>query len=117
MAYCIFSNKCRGTHGVYLKVGRAKNCFDYDIAICCIKLTELTSFNFHYNGAVAPRAMALGGSYSRAALIRINTVMLSTWFASILLIVHDKKTQAMILGNPFQEPVLNIGDSVIFIFF
>ena len=43
-------------------------------------------------------------------------VMLSTWFASVLLIVHDKKTQAMILGNPFQEPVLNIGDSVIFFF-
>ena len=34
--------------------------------------------------------------------------MLSTWFASNLLIVHDKKTQAMILGNPFQEPVLHI---------
>ena len=45
-------------------------------------------------------------------------VMLSTWFASVLLIVNDKKTQAVILGNPFQEPVvLNIGDSVIFIFF
>ena len=64
-----FSNKRRDTRGVYLKVGRAKNCFDFDIAICCIKLTELTSFDFHYNGAVAPRAMALGGSYSRAALI------------------------------------------------
>ena len=61
--------------------------------------------------------MARGGSYSRAALIRVNTVMLSTWFASILLIVHDKKTQAMILGNPFQEPVLHIGDSVNFVLF
>ena len=60
--------------------------------------------------------MALGGSYSRAALIRVNTAMLSTWFASILLVVHDKKTQAMILGNPFQEPVLHIGDSVNFVF-
>ena len=40
--------------------------------------------------------------------------MLSTWFASNLLIVNDKKTQAVILGNPFQEPVLHIGDSVIF---
>jgi len=39
--------------------------------------------------------------------------MLSTWFASNLLIVNDKKTQAMILGNPFQEPILHIGDSVI----
>ena len=42
-------------------------------------------------------------------------VMLSTRFASNLLIVHDKKTQAMILGDPFQEPVLRIGDSVIFL--
>ena len=85
-----------------------------DIAICRIKLTELTSFNFHYNGAVAPKAIALGGSFSRAGLIRVNKVMLSTWLASILLIVLDKKTQAMILGNPIQEPALNIGDSVNF---
>ena len=37
--------------------------------------------------------------------------MLSTWFASNLLIVLDKK---MILDNPFQEPVLYISNSVIF---
>ena len=37
-----------------------------------------------------------------------------TWFASNILIAHDKKTQAMILGNPFQEPVIHIGYSVIF---
>ena len=37
--------------------------------------------------------------------------MISTWFASNLLIVHGKETQAMILGNPSQEPVLHIGDS------
>ena len=38
-------------------------------------------------------------------------VMLSTQFASVCVdIVHDKKTQAMILGNPFQERVLHIGD-------
>ena len=37
-----------------------------------------------------------------------------TWFAENLLIVHNRKTQAMILGNPFQEPVIHIGDSVIF---
>ena len=34
-------------------------------------------------------------------------VILSTWFASNLLIVHGRKTQAMILGNPFQEAVLH----------
>ena len=71
--------------------------FDYDIFICCIKL---------YNS----------DTYSRVALIWVNTVMLSTWFASNLLIVNDKKTQAMILGNPFQETILHIGDSVIIIF-
>ena len=38
-----------------------------------------------------------------------------TWFASNHLIAHDKKTQAMILGNPFQEPVIHIGDSVFFL--
>ena len=42
-------------------------------------------------------------------------VILSTWFASNLLMLYDKKTQAMILGNPFQEPVLHIGDFVIFL--
>ena len=45
-------------------------------------------------------------------LIQVNTVMLSTWFASNLLIVHGKKTEVMILGNPFQEPVLHIGDII-----
>ena len=35
------------------------NCFHYDTVICCIKLTELTSFDFDYNRAMAPRAMAL----------------------------------------------------------
>ena len=49
--------------------GGGKNCFDNDIVICCFKLTELTSFDFHYNGAVAPRAMALGCTYSRVVLI------------------------------------------------
>ena len=57
---------------------------------------------------MAPRAMALCGIYS-------SLVMLSNWFASNLLIVYDKKTQAMILGKPFQEPVLHIRDSVIFL--
>ena len=55
------------------------------------------SFDFHYNRAMAPRAMALGGIHS-------SPVMLSNWFESNLLIVY----------NPFQEPVLHIGDSVIF---
>ena len=72
-------------------------------------LTELISFDFHYNGAVVPGAMALGCAYSKV-LIWVNMVMLSTQFASNPLIVHDKKTQAMILGNPFQERVLHIGD-------
>ena len=47
---------------------------------------------------MVPRAMALGGIYS-------SLVMLSNWFASNLLIVY----------NPFEEPVLHIGDSVIFL--
>ena len=34
-------------------------CFGQDIVICGIKLTSLTSFDFDYNGAVAPRAIAL----------------------------------------------------------
>ena len=41
--------------------------------------------------------------------------MLSAWFASNLLMLHAKKTQAMILGNRFQEPVVHIGDFVIFL--
>ena len=50
--------------GVYLKVGCTKeDCFYYDTVICCIKLTELTSFDFDYNGAMAPRNMALVGAY------------------------------------------------------
>ena len=48
--------------------------FSHDTVICGIKLTELTSFDFDYNGAVAPRAMALGGTYHffvpNAALIQ-----------------------------------------------
>ena len=55
------------------------------------------------------------GAYLRAVLIRVDTFMLSTWFASNLLIVHGKKTQAIILGNPAREPVLHIGDSAIFL--
>ena len=54
------------------------------------------------------------GAYLRAELIRVDTFMLSTWFDSNLLIVHGKKTQAIILGNPSREPVLHIGDSAIF---
>ena len=54
-------------------------------------------------------------AYSRAALIWVNMVMLSTWFASNLLIVQGKKTQAMILNNLSQEPVLHIRDSAIFL--
>ena len=42
-------------------------------------------------------------------------VMLSTWFASNLLIVQGTKTQAMILNNLSQEPVLHIRDSAIFL--
>ena len=42
-------------------------------------------------------------------------VMLSTWFASNLLIVQGKKTQAMIRNNLSQEPVLHIRDSAIFL--
>ena len=42
-------------------------------------------------------------------------VMLSTWFASNLLIVQGKKTQAMILNNLSQEPVLHIRESAIFL--
>ena len=38
-----------------------KNCVNYDIVICRIKLPEFE--NFDYNGAVAPRAMALGCPY------------------------------------------------------
>ena len=66
---------------------------------------------YQVNGAllVCPKR----GAYLRAVLIRVNTVMLSTWFASNLLIVHGKKTQEMILGNPSREPVLHIGDSAI----
>ena len=55
------------------------------------------------------------GAYLRAVLIRVDTFMLSTWFDSNLLIVHGKKTQAIILGNPSREPVLHIGDSAIFL--
>ena len=51
------------------KLEETKNCFNYDIVICYIKLTELASFDFHYIGAVAPRAMVLGVAYSRAASI------------------------------------------------
>ena len=36
---------------------------------------------------------------------------------NLVLIIHDKKTQAMILGNPFQELVLHIGDCYFFFFF
>ena len=50
----------------------------------------------------------------KSGLIRVNMVMLSTWFASNLLKVQGKKTQAMILDNPSQAPVLHIGDSAIF---
>ena len=59
--------------------------------------------------------MTLGGTYSRATLIWVNTVMPSAWFASNLLMLHAKKTQAMILGNRFQEPVVHICDFVIFL--
>ena len=47
--------------GVNLKVllDTTKNCFSHDIVICGIKLTEYMSFDFDYNGAVAPRAIAL----------------------------------------------------------
>ena len=38
---------------------------------------------------------------------------LSSWFASNHLTVNGKKTQAMILGDSDQEPVLQIGDSPI----
>ena len=31
-----------------LKLDATKNCFNYGIVICGIKLTELTSFYFHY---------------------------------------------------------------------
>ena len=91
------------------------NCFHYDTVICCIKLTELTSFDLIITGPWRQEPwLFVGiyflfhpkqGAYSRVALIQVNTVMLLTWFASNLLIVHGKKTQAMILGNPFQEPV------------
>ena len=62
--------------GVNLKVllDTTKNCFSQDIVICGIRLTELMSFDFDYNGTVAPRAVALGGSYhffvSNTALIQ-----------------------------------------------
>ena len=97
---------------------------NYDIVICCIKPTEFE--NFDYNGAMVPRTMALGCTFyflsQTRGLFRGGTnsskiiiiVILSTWFASSLLIVHGKKTQAMILGNPFQEAVLHFGESAIF---
>ena len=31
-------------------------------------LTELISFDFHYNGAVVPRVMALGCAYSKVLI-------------------------------------------------
>ena len=38
---------------------------------------------------------------------------LSSWFSSNYLSINQSKTQAMILGNYSQEPVLHIGDSTI----
>ena len=69
LEYRIYSNKRRGTHDVYWKLDATNNCFNYDIFICYIKLTELMSFDFRYIGAVAPRAMAHGVAYSTAVRI------------------------------------------------
>ena len=42
-----------------------------------------------------------------------NLHKLSSWFSSNYLPVNHSKTQAMILGNSFQELVLHVGDSTI----
>ena len=43
-------------------------------------------------------------------------VMLSTWFTSNLLKVHDKKTQVMILGNPFKNLFFALATLLFFFF-
>ena len=60
--------------GVYLTVGRDR----------FVLTVILLFFNFNYNGAVAPRAMALNGAYyffvANAALIQVIRSCFSTWF-------------------------------------
>ena len=59
--------------------------------------------------------MVLGGAFlSQTQRLFKGGANLSN-MVNLVLIVHDKKTQAMILGNPFQELVLHIGDSAIFL--
>ena len=90
--------------GVYLTVGRDR----------FVLTVILLFFYFNYNGAVAPRAMALNGAYyffcRKRGADSSNKVMLF----HLVLTIHDKKTQAMILGHPFQELVLQIANSYFF---
>ena len=58
--------------------------------------------------------MVLGGAFLSQTWRLFKGGANSSNMVNLVLIVHDKKTQAMILGNPFQELVLHIGNSANF---
>ena len=58
--------------------------------------------------------MVLGGAFLSQTRRLFKGGANSSNMVNLVLIVHDKKTQAMILGNPFQELVLHIGNSANF---
>ena len=58
--------------------------------------------------------MVLGGAFLSQMRRLFKGGANSSNMVNLVLIVHDKKTRAMILGNPFQELVLHTGDSANF---